>query len=206
MKKWQLLILVIFVTLLSLPGIAQANLLSNAGFENGTRVNEDSDPDNWWHSTTGWAPWKENGEAHSGARHVGVGTGSASETSFWGQDVNSGITSGTPYILNAYIKTEAWGSPVAKLQIEFKDSGGNLLRTDTASVLSGQNTAWALYSMTTAAAPSGAAKANAMLLGSNGTVLYDDADFGVVPEPTSMLLLGSGLLGLFAFNRKRSIK
>lgn len=187
---------------MTLPSFAHANLLSNAGFENGT-YSEDGQPTSWWEGTNGWSSWK-SGTGHTGTKWVNAGTGSTGPFAHWGQDV-AGISAGTQYTLSAYLKTENWGVPVARLQVEFKDSGSALLRTDYVDVLTGINGTWTEYSMTTAAAPSGTTRANFMLLGNNGTVDFDDVNADVIPEPISLLLLGSGLVGLFVL-RKKPIK
>ena len=162
-----------FATLIILPSASAtpSNLLLNSSFEDGTYVDETSTPDNWWKGGSGWQAWKNTGGPYEGTKMVCVGSTSDS-WSYFGQDVFN-ISAGKTYTFSAYVKTEDWGSPVGRLQVEFKDSNNSLIRADYLDVVSGINTTWAQYTLITGAAPSGTTRANFMVWGKNGSPVFD---------------------------------
>ncbi len=188
MKKWQLLILVISITAIVLPGIAQANLLKNPGFEEGQYADDQSVPSYWENERSGGASWhsrKSDGQQHSGTKHIAVGGMTSNDWAYYKQNI-SDIKPGQAYVFTAWVATEAWqppASPVAYLRVEFKDNKGAILRTDKLAVLTDQNTAWALKTLITDTAPSGATNADFMCYAQGkGTVLFDDVSVEAQPK------------------------
>lgn len=182
--------------------IAEANVLTNAGFETG--------------NLNGWNDWAASGSTVV-TSPVHSGTYALSEVLDSGQSnggkiqnlISQGMSVGDSLYGNAWIKTSSLTSEEAYLKVEFlDDSWGSTGSPLVSAKLSGTND-WTMVSVN-GTIPTGTTKANYILmLSSSGTVsgnaYFDDAyaDEVPIPEPTSMLLLGSGLLGLFAFNRKK---
>lgn len=195
---------------MTLPSFAHANLLSNAGLEDGTWADDQSIPDNWWTGNGGgeWSgrAWSNNAsQAHSGSKYLRAWGSVGGGYAYWGQSV-SGITEGAVYDLSAYLKNE-WGAASPYLKVEFKDASDAILRVDggsTALTITGD---WAQYTTTTDAAPSGTASANFVFyvqgVSDGGSIWIDDFDADVIPEPASLFLLGSGLVGLLGFSRRK---
>lgn len=181
MKKWQLLFSVVSVVVLLVPAIAQANLLKNPSFEKGNYVDDQSVPDNWECERSGggasWHSWKNDGEQYSGTKYIAIGGMSGSEWAYYKQNV-SDITPGQAYVFTAWVVTEGWqppSSPTIYLRVDFKDSKGTILRSDKLMVLSGENTAWILKTLTTDRAPSGTTNADFMCYAQGkGSVWVDD--------------------------------
>ncbi len=210
MKK--LFATLILVGFISMPSLASANLLSNAGFDSPSQ-------DPWWgmwgnsqHTGT----YGDVGTGIGGSNSVKIVSNSAAGTGDDYYMYNNGlvsVTPGTTYYGAIYAKTASLVNEEVFSKIDwFNGSGGWVGTAGASSILTGTNDWTALQ--ISGAAPSDAAYASLAFFmdqkvdGGTGTTYFDNAylDSSPIPEPTSMLLLGSGLLGLFAFNRKRSLK
>lgn len=180
---------------------AHANLLVNPGFETGSFGTD-------WvgvnaQANSGWGPG-----AHSGT-YQAVVWNNADNVGEAYQEVN--VTADQAYAFNI------WGvRDIAGLGDESTSAYYMALRwyADTTPLtqdnldLGALTTSWAQQTIN-AVAPSTATKVQ-VVFGADGTAnrasFYDDADFdttgGPIPEPTSLLLLGSGLVGLVGLGRR----
>lgn len=206
MKK--LFATLILIGLISMSSLASANLLTNADFESGSQ--------NPW-----WGMWGNSqhtgtyGDAGTGigaSKSVKIVSNSASGAGDDYYMYDNGlvsVTPGTTYYGALYAKTQSLINEEVFMKIDWFNAGSYVGTTGASSILSGTNDWTALQ--VNGAAPSNATHASLAFFmdqkvdGGTGTTYFDNAylDTTPIPEPTSMLLLGSGLLGLFAFNRKK---
>ncbi|MCK5306435.1 MAG: PEP-CTERM sorting domain-containing protein [Candidatus Omnitrophica bacterium] len=202
MKKLYLATLIIAVLgFVALPSIADANLLGNPDFET-AGIGGDQDADIWVESDDARREgWPDFAERPTGSWGIGVMDWGGNKNGEAYQDVTSGITGSTPYnftiwakrdggeVVGDYYMTLAWYQD----GIYIADNSQNISLTDS----------WVKHTLT-GTSPGNANKVQ-VLFGQDADQCgkWDDASLDAVPEPASMLLLGSGLLGLFGIGRKK---
>ena len=221
MKKLVLATLVLGIALIGLQAQASANLLTDPGFDTQATgwLGWDSTP--WWgggggDGETGSYGWTEIVDTQSQSSSQSTKFSSSDNTGWTyamvAQTV-SGIVAGSQYRAASYFKRTAdIGSTVSSFKVEWLDGTGATIETSEGTAQF-DNTydvdTWQLVSENfTAVSGAVGAKYEIVYLTSAGSaigdVFVDDANFDVVPEPTSLVLLCGGLMGLFTLTRKKN--
>lgn len=194
MKKLMFIVLAVVM----IVGIAQANLVPNSGFENGTGTVPDG-----WTIESGDTKITWSDDAHSGSKSMLLtGTAGKPEAVIFSTDVIP-VTAGTEYTFSAWAKSFGTAPVVnggPNFRIRWNDAAG-------AGIGGGWNNySWYAFSPTadwteitalTMEAPAGAVSIEHGYLyswkGDAGNGYYiDDASMVAVPEPMTLCLLGLG--------------
>lgn len=222
-KFFRVLLGIVATTLLA--STASANLLSNPGFEDapfgGVEVPG---------AGTGWTgfgnvfriqcepapvvgPCPSGGEPISGPGNPGAHGGSVVLKGFGGSGAyqDFAATGGESFLGGVWALDPANGDVmrdggIAQALIIFFDAAGGILQTDVTTLAQdGVLDTW-FFLEVSGIAPVGTTTARFQIFqGGGGAPRFDDATFDrVVPIPGAVLLLGSGLMGLMGFGRKKA--
>ncbi|MFA5093774.1 MAG: PEP-CTERM sorting domain-containing protein [Candidatus Omnitrophota bacterium] len=212
MKKIILMGLFIGTVLLQSSAAVASNSLTNPGFEtwgpwgsSGEQV-----PGDWWHmfSDPDITGTRESSIVKSGS-YSGKEAITGSGWGGWGQWAS--VTEGQTLYATAPVNIPtALVNAEAVLEVKFVDSGEAQIGQAYTVTRNTSTSGWEDLCLAQVA-PAGTAKASLSLLlrnngtGSSGSVYFDDvvADTQPVPEPASLLLLGSGLIGLLGVSKKK---
>jgi len=201
------LIAVLILVVLLIPGVASANLLANAGFES-------TGPQG---HLTGWAVDWNAGNQAGVQDNPSAGAWNARNFNDGGMYQDVPVTVGLAYQLKGYafIPSGLGGSPWGTyIGLKYLNSAGATIpgaagskQIDMQGMTRDQynlaDTGWMVAPATAVTARIRFGTwANDPWLPVSPTD-FDSFDFSIVPEPTSLMLLGSGLVGLVGLTRKK---
>ncbi len=174
----------IIALLLTIPAAASANLITNPGFETG--------------NFSGWSPYAYGSEQVSSANpHTGTYEARINNYGWVTQTVNS-VTPNTAYKLSSYLYMPQDGGE-ASISITFYNSTGtsSFQQERTWERIPGSaqyekiETDWL-----TAPDYTAYARVRCSVASAGSYIDFDDVSLDVIPEPGSLVLLLTGLLGL----------
>jgi hypothetical protein len=211
MKLPRLQVLTTILSLSLAASVGAANLVVNAGFE---------DP-----VTTDGAPFIGFWEAFNGAAVSSSGNSTTlprtglqslelsivnTDSTFAGAFQDVTVIPGLEYTFSGW--HASLSSPLdlgTEVRVEWRNSLGEVARTPNVSPV--PTSVYSLFELT-AEVPAGADIARMVYAiqtfggepSNNGTVYVDDVSFALVPEPSSLILLGAGGLALALMRRRRA--
>ncbi len=218
MKKLIIALLILGAGLLGFQVQAQAsNLLADPGFENGgSAIVLRDGPWTWSGGSNGDAFYDPN-VARSGSK--------SAKTVMWGAgggdyayyvEEFTGLDWTVPYNMSGYfMRNSAYPlqpNATAMFEVKWMNALGNLIRIDTSPEFNNSYAIdqWHSIAFTTPTPPTGTAKVAVVgvilsnqAYSSESAMFTDDLHFGVIPEPGSILMLGTGLVGLLGFVRRK---
>jgi len=199
MKKF----LIVMTALALGGGIAQANLLVNGGFEDGTT----SWTGPWGNGTV--ENWNTPPEGTEAFYLKGNWAGSGTNEGILQATGAGSITPGSSYTVSgSFYLDNGWTASAQGVKLEFFDSGNNLLGGFTNSLGDLTASQWNTRSLT-ATAPNNSSYAQVVFevtgAGAGGVLGADNLGLSAqaVPEPTSAALFGLIGVGLVLFRRKK---
>jgi hypothetical protein len=198
------LVILIAALLIVAPAVASANLLSDAGFEGAGQG-----PWGAWATSNGASDFDAVTEVHGGSQALKMSYNTSGAYVSVGANQEFSVTAGQNWYAEVYAKvTDAlgYGGEVYLETIFLNSTDGETgkLQSDKLSSL----VDWTKLT-NSALVPADTVKAKYQLvtlnwggLSDTGEVYFDDG-VAAIPEPASMFLLGSGLVGLLVSVRKK---
>lgn len=212
MKNARLQFLAVIFSLSLAASAGAANLIVNSGFED--PVTYDGPPFiGFWEAFSGGpgsSSFNSTTFPRTGLQSLELSIVNTSNT-FAGvfQDVT--VISGLEYTLSGWHASPATPlGPITEFRIEWRDSVNDIEVARTPNESPELNSLYSLFELT-AEVPAGADTARlvyaiqtfSVASGNNGTVYVDDISFALVPETSSLILLGAGGLALVSIRRRR---